>query len=493
MAWSIPSSASVCRTRERGVTGDPLYLAGQWRAGAVDEALRAPWDDALLATQSLAGEAEIDAALAAATAARGACGALPLVERAQALRHVARRLGEDRASLALQLCRAVGKPIVEAEGEVDRAIRTFSLAADACSQSVSETLELAGNGRPRLGVVRRFPVGVVVAIAPFNFPLNLVAHKLAPAIAAGCPVIVKPPPQAPGLALALARYVAETSWPAGGLSVLPCAPAVAERLVTDPRAQLVSFTGSQAVGWRLRTIAGTKRVVLELGGNAAAFVDDSADLDRAAAALAASAFAYAGQKCISLQRLFLAASIYERFVAKLIAATQAIRVGDPEQRATICGPLIDDRAAHRLSDWIDEAVAAGATPLVAGDREGRRFQPAIFEGVPAAVRLAREEAFGPTLNVAPVASCDEAFAAINDSAYGLQAAIWSARREVIEAAHRTLEVGAIVVDDAPSFRDDAMPYGGVKASGLGREGVRYAIADLTEPRLLVLPPSASAT
>ncbi len=470
--------------------GDPLYLAGQWRSGAVEEAVRAPWDDALVATQSLAGEAEVDLALAAATVARPACAALPLAERAQVLRHVAQRLGEDRAPLALQLCRAVGKPLVEAEGEVDRAIRTFSLAADACSQIASETMELSGNGRPRLGVVRRFPIGVVIAIAPFNFPLNLVAHKLAPAIAAGCPVIVKPPPQAPGLALALARFIAETSWPAGGLSVLPCAPAIAERLVTDPRPQLVSFTGSQAVGWKLRAIAGPKRVVLELGGNAAAFVDETADLDRAAAALAPSAFAYAGQKCISLQRLFIATSIYDRFVAKLIGATLAIRVGDPEQRPTVCGPLIDDRAAHRLTAWIDEAVAAGATPLLAGDREGRCFAPSIFEGVPAHVRLAREEAFGPTLNVAPVASPDEAFFAINDSAYGLQAAIWSARHEVIEAAHRTLEVGAIVVDDAPSFRDDAMPYGGVKASGVGREGVRYAIADMTEPRLLVLPPAA---
>ncbi len=470
-------------------TGYAPFVAGAWRDGAQRRTLHAPYDGVAFGETSDATARDVEDALVGAVAARPACAALPSSERAAVLRHVAARLGEARSVLARHICVAVGKPIVEAEAEVDRATRTFQLAAEALSAPVGETLELAGNGRPRAAVVRRFPVGVVVAIAPFNFPLNLVAHKLAPAIAAGCPVLLKPPPQAPLPSLALAQFLSETSWPAEALSVLPCDPALAETLVTDPRPQLVSFTGSQAVGWRLRAIAGSKRVVLELGGNAAAYVDGSADLDAAASALVASAFAYAGQKCISLQRLFVADEIYGNFVGKCLAAATKITVGDPSDRGTLCGPVIDDRAQLRIEEWVAEAERAGAEPLLPMRVERPRLlTPGIYRNVPNSVRLAREEAFAPTLNVASAPSPAAAFSAMNDSDYGLQAAVWTERQEVVQAAFEQLEVGGVIVNDAPSFRDDAMPYGGVKRSGLGREGVRSAITELTEPRLLVMPP-----
>jgi len=381
-----------------------------------------------------------------------------------------------------------GKPIRYAAAEVDRAIWTFTVASEETKRVAGELppLDASPVGEGYLAMTARLPVGPVAAISPFNFPINLVAHKVAPAFAVGAPVVLKPPPQAPLTALRLGRIVQEAGAPPGLFNVVPCSVEVAAQLVTDDRMALLSFTGSARVGWTLKNQAGKKRVVLELGGNAAAIVHEDADVDDAATRLAVGAFAYAGQICISTQRIYIQDGVYDRFLSRFLAAVSQLPVGDPADPRTVVGPMIDQAAADRVESWVKEAVSHGATALLAGSRRDNVLSPVVLSGVDARMKVVCEEVFGPVVVVSRYRTWQEAIDQVNASPYGLQASVFTRGVDEVVRAWAGLDVGGVIVNDYPMFRVDQMPYGGAKESGLGREGVRYAMDSMTEPRLLVI-------
>jgi glyceraldehyde-3-phosphate dehydrogenase (NADP+) len=473
------------------------YIAGKWTKTTQRRELRAPFDDSHFATVHLCGARELEDAIAAGVRATPVVAALSSYERSAILRAVAARVRARREELALGLCYESGKPIAEAFSEVDRAEHCFELAAGEAERIGGEVmpLDLRPASAGRWGVTRRFPVGLVAGIAPFNFPLNLAVHKIAPAMAAGCPIVLKPATQTPTSTLRLAEIIDDTAWPKGGLSIMPASRESADALTTDERIALLSFTGSAEVGWRMKARAGKKRVLLELGGNAAAIVDESADLDYAVPKLVYGAFSYSGQKCISVQRIFVHARRWDAFVAAFVDDARRLKVGDPRDGDVLVGPMIDEANARRVEDWIDEARRLGAEVLLGGPRRGRLVPPTVLAEVPRTARLDREEAFGPTVNLSRVGDFDEAIARVNDSRYGLQCGVFT--RDLTHAWHafERISVGAVILNDAPSYRVDHMPYGGVKDSGFGREGIRYAVEEMTEPRLLVvaMPPAADFT
>ena len=448
-----------------------------------------PWTGTPIAEAVRATAGDLDEAIATAAAAFPAMRAMPRHARRDLLARVSTRLAERRTELGAEISRSCGKPITQSLAEVDRATLTFSLAADETRRFGGEVIPLDVDARAEqmLGSVRRFPVGPISAISPFNFPLNLLAHKVAPAIAVGSTVVVKPPPQCPQLAFLLGQILAECGLPAGAYSVLHLPIPVAEGLATDPRLALLSFTGSATVGWHLRSIAGKKKVVLELGGNAACVVhEDAGPLEAIARRVAVSAFAYAGQVCIKTQRLFVHEPIYERFTDLVTRAAAALPVGDPSDPATVVGPLIDARSADRVERWVAEAVAGGARTRLAGARTANVLSPGILEGARATDKVSCMEVFGPVLTVAPYARWSDALAAANDSPFGLQAGVFTRDIGRIFEAYDALEVGGVMANEVPNLRVDNFPYGGVKESGFGREGVRYAMEDMSEPRMLVL-------
>jgi acyl-CoA reductase-like NAD-dependent aldehyde dehydrogenase len=442
---------------------------------------------------ALAEAGIIEQAIAAAQAAEPAMRALPPYARQAVLEQCIARFRERFDELALALCVEAGKPIRDAEGEVTRLIDTFRVAAEEAVRidGTLPNLEISERAKGYRGFVQRVPLGACSFITPFNFPLNLVAHKVAPAIAAGCPFVLKPSEKTPVGALIIGEVLAETALPPGAFSILPCRIGDADPFVTDGRLKLLSFTGGQ-VGWELKAKAGRKKVVLELGGNAACLVDadQRGSLDRVVERLVFGAYYQSGPSCIKVQRVLAHASLYEDLRERFVAATKNLRAGDPKQRDTFLGPLIDEDSARRLESWITEAVQAGARLLCGGGRSGNRLEASVLEDVPAGTKLDAQEAFGPVTLLAPFDDFDEALARINASEYGLQAGVFSNDLAHAMRAWDVLEVGGVVVGDIPSFRVDNMPYGGVKRSGLGREGIRCAIADMTEPRLLVLRGSA---
>jgi aldehyde dehydrogenase (NAD+) len=466
----------------------PFLLAGAPRS--TDEAVevRTPYDGELLARVAVPAEADVESALASAQATREAGAALSAATRAEALAHVSRRLVERRAEVSELIVREGGKPWKWAAAEADRAAVTFRWAAEEARRIDGEMLRLDTDGYlgSRLGLVRRFPAGVVLGITPFNFPVNLVAHKLAPALAAGCPTIIKPAPATPLGALLLGDLVAETDLPPGLLSVLPLPNDRASALVTDDRVAHVSFTGSTAVGWSLKAAAPRKRFTLELGGNAAAVVHSDADLDHAVARIVFGGYYQAGQSCVSVQRVLVHEDVYDGVLARLAASVEKLQTGDPMDRATDVGPLINRAALDRVAAWVDAAVADGATAVVGGHRRDPFYEPTLLVDVPRAQPAWCEEMFGPVVALASYRSFDEAVAEVNASPYGLQAGVFSRDLDLAFRAHARLEVGGVIVNDVSAFRADQMPYGGVKASGEGREGLRYAIEAMTEPRILVL-------
>ncbi len=409
--------------------------------------------------------------------------------RQAVLQHCATRFVERRDELAEALCIEAGKPIKDAAGEVTRLIETFRIAAEEAVRINGETLnlELAARLDGYHGYTRRVPIGPVSFITPFNFPLNLVAHKVAPAIAAGCPFVLKPSEKTPVGALVIGEVLAETDLPRGAFSILPLDGAHAAPLVEDERFKLLSFTGSQ-VGWRLKARAGRKKVTLELGGNAACIVDadQGPKLEKVVARLIFGAFYQSGQSCIGVQRIYAHANVYDALKRKLVAATRKLKSGDPKDSGVFLGPMIDEAAAERLHGWILEAKKAGGKILCGGRRSGNMLEATLMENVPADAKANRMEAFGPFALLAPFRKFDEAIAMVNDSDYGLQAGIFTDRLDHAMRAWNELEQGGIIVNDIPSFRVDNMPYGGVKLSGLGREGVRYAIEDMSEVRLMVM-------
>jgi acyl-CoA reductase-like NAD-dependent aldehyde dehydrogenase len=470
----------------------PFYLAGEPASSDDVLTVHHPYDGRVVDSTSHATPEQVERAVAAAAAVAGEAAALPAHVRAGALDHVSRRIAERADEVARLITAEGGKPLKWARGEAARAVATFRWAAEEARRNSGELQRLdtepAGTGR--IAVVRRVPRGPVLGISPFNFPLNLVAHKMAPALAAGAPIVVKPAPATPLSALLLGELLAETDLPAGMFSVLPVPNDRAGTLVDDPRLPVVSFTGSGPVGWSIRDRVPRKHVTLELGGNAAAVVceDWSATEDLQWAAERAATFAtyQAGQSCISVQRVFVHEWLFDAFLHRLVSAVQLQRVGDPFDEQTDVGPLINQAAAERVEAWVDEAVAAGATVHTGGKRDGNSYAPTVLTGVPKEARVSAEEVFGPVLVVTPVQDAAAAFAAVNDSAYGLQAGVFTHNIQTAFTAHRTLAVGGVIVGDVPSYRADQMPYGGIKGSGIGREGVASAIADYTEPRVMVL-------
>jgi acyl-CoA reductase-like NAD-dependent aldehyde dehydrogenase len=466
----------------------PLYLANRPETPNADLEVRDKFNDTIIAHIPLADAATIDRAIGAAQAAAPALRAMPSHARQAVLEHCVVRFTARKAKLAEMLCAEAGKPIADARGEVARLIDTFKIAAEESVRIVGEVLPLDRTPRSAgyLGFWKRVPIGPCSFISPFNFPLNLAAHKIAPALAVGCPFVLKPASLTPLGALAIGEVLAETDLPAGAFSILPCRRDAAELFTTDARFKLLSFTGSPDVGWDLKHRAGRKRVVLELGGNAAVIVDEGVDLDDAARRIALGAFYQSGQSCISVQRIFIHEKIYDDFKTKLLTETAAYKSGDPRDEATRIGPIISDEEAARIESWIQSAVASGARVLCGGTRRGRIVEATLLENVPESAEISCREVFGPVALLAPFKDFDEALDAVNGSEFGLQAGVFT---RDIHKAHRAwdrLEVGGVVINEAPSWRVDHMPYGGVKSSGFGREGIRWAIEDMSEVRLMIV-------
>jgi len=450
----------------------------------------APWDDRVVARVAVAGPADLEAALAAAVAAAPAVAALPAFARAEALHRAAAAVRAQADLLARTICEEGGKPIRYARGEVERAARTFTASAEEATRlhGTAPALDGAPAGAGRTATVRRHPLGVVAAITPFNFPLNLAVHKVGPALAAGNAVVLKPSEKVPVTGLLLGALLDGCGLPAGAVNVVVGDdPELGARLVRDPRPAAVSFTGSPEVGWALRAAAGTKRVTLELGGNAAVVIDRSADLEDAARRVTEAAFAHAGQICISAQRIFVHRDVAAAFRDAFFAAVaRDAKAGDPADPGTMVGPMISEAAAERVEAWLAAAERGGGRVTRFGARRRTVLPATVIEGAPADADVHRKEVFGPVVTLDPVASFAEGLARADDSDFGLQASVFTADLDAVLDAELRLTVGAVIVNDAPTFRVDTMPYGGERASGLGREGVAEAVRSFTRERLTVI-------
>jgi glyceraldehyde-3-phosphate dehydrogenase (NADP+) len=450
--------------------------------------VRSPYDDALVAVVHRAGPGAIEEAIATAVAAFQETRKMPSWRRSEILMNISQGIAARHEELARTIALEAGKPIRTARAEVDRAVFTFKIAAE-------ETLRLYGEIVPldwlpgtegRIGQIRRVPRGPVVGISPFNFPLNLVAHKVAPAMAAGDPIILRPATQTPISSFKLAEIVLESGWPAAGIAVVPCKTTDAGPLIEDNRIKVLTFTGSPAVGWALKSRAGRKMVTLELGGNAGTIVHKDADVDYAASRVAWGAYSYAGQSCISVQRVYTHHDIFESFVDDLIPRVEELVVGDPLDEATDVGPLIDMGAADRLAVWLEEAIAGGAQVLAGGERDGNIWQPTVLASLQEDMNISCQEAFGPFVGLYSYTDVMDAIRRVDQSDFGLQAGMFTNDVNLIQTAFNEIEVGGLMINDVSTFRVDHMPYGGVKASGFGREGLRYAIEEMTEMKLLMV-------
>lgn len=466
----------------------PLFVAGSWRESGERMTIRSPYDGAELCTVAQAQPADIEDAIACATSTFATSRKMPTWQRAELCRKTAAGFGPRREELAMAMVLEGGKPIGDARAEVDRAVHCFEVAASEAETLGGQVmpLDLRASAAGRIGFTRRVPVGPIGAISPFNFPLNLAVHKIAPALALGCPVVLKPAPQTPTVCLQLAEIIDAAGWPKGMLSVVPSAPAVADRLVTDERIKLLTFTGSPEVGWEMKKRCGKKKIVLELGSNAAVIVDEGADLVLALPRIVYGAYSYAGQKCISVQRIYVHDKLYDTFVAQLLAATARVKCGDPRDPEVLIGPMINQAAAVRVEQWIEEAKARGARALAGGPRQGSVVPATVLVDVPHDAKVSCEEVFGPVVTVERFHDFNDALARANDSRFGLQAGVFTADLNRALRAWSELEMGGVIINDVPTWRIDPMPYGGVKDSGFGREGLRSSMEEMTEQRLLVV-------
>jgi acyl-CoA reductase-like NAD-dependent aldehyde dehydrogenase len=484
--------AGEVTSRETARTGNGLgeyrfLAAGEWGTGTT-YTVRCPYDGEPVATVHRAGRDDLERAIQGAVRAFDVTRKFPAYQRSTILRDIARIIGERSEELARTIALEAGKPIKQARLEVGRTVNVFAVAAEEAGRFEDEVLHLDAlpGGERREGIVKRFPIGPVAAITPFNFPLMLSAHKIAPAIAAGCSVVQKPASQTPVSALKLAEIVLEAGWPAEALSVLPLSSADADPLAEDDRFKLLTFTGSPLVGWDLKSRSGAKRVTLELGGNAGVIIHEDANLARAAERCVVGGYSYAGQSCISVQRIFVHEKVYDSFIEELIPRVEALKVGHPLDESSDLASMITENDAKRVGEWLEEATGAGAQYLTGGGIERGVVRPTVVAGAAPELRVNCNEIFAPVVTVQPYADFDEALNAVNSSAYGLQAGVFTNDVNRIFHAYEELEVGGVMVNEIPSWRIDSMPYGGVKQSGFGREGLKYAIEEMTEPRLLVI-------
>jgi aldehyde dehydrogenase (NAD+) len=463
-------------------------VAGEWKDSSETFEVNSPFDGSVVATVATPSAADIEIAAQAAADAFSESRKLPVHARAEALMHISRRLQERADEVAEVIAREGGKPLKWAKVEAARAVSTFRWAAEECRREPGQVMRLDTEASlgTRMGIIRRFPLGPVLAIAPFNFPVNLVAHKMAPALAVGAPIVIKPATKTPLGALILGELFGETDLPDGMLSVLPIGGSEAGELARDERFAKISFTGSSQVGWALKKADPKKAVTLELGGNAGVIVHTDADLDRAAQRIAFGGYYQAGQSCIAVQRVLVHEAVADEFSDKLVAEVEKLKTGDPMDPETDVGPVIDHDALERIAEWVDEAVQAGAEILVGGKREDPFYAPTILTNTNQRMKVRCEEIFGPVVTLGTYTDFEQAIEEVNSSQYGLQAGIFTKNIDRIMLAHRDLEVGGVIQNDVSSFRADQMPYGGTKDSGSGREGLRWAMDEMTEPRILVL-------
>jgi acyl-CoA reductase-like NAD-dependent aldehyde dehydrogenase len=465
-----------------------IYLGGSFVETKEFLEIVNPFTGALIDRCGKAGAEEIDTAIRRAQQAGAEMSRLASAERYEILRYVSNNLSSDRGRLAALLAQECGKPLRYAVGEIDRAADTFQVAAEESKRLPREyiSLDWTAAGKGKEGWIRYFPAGIVVGITPFNFPMNLVAHKVAPAIAAGCPIILKPASSTPLSSLELARIIDRTSLPKGAFSVLPCDRRMADRVITDPRIAVLSFTGSPEVGWSMKERAGKKKVVLELGGNAGVLIAGDADLDHAVSRCVMGGFAYSGQVCIHVQRIFVVKDLFAAFCERFVSRVRALNFGDPVNETTEISCMIDENNALRVEQWVNRAIAKGAKLLYGGSREGTYYPPTVLTGTDTTMEVNGEEVFGPVVVVEQVDSVADGIRHLNDSRFGLQAGLFTFDMRSIRQAFEEVEVGGLIINDVPTFRVDHMPYGGIKDSGFGREGVKYAIRDYMEAKILVL-------
>jgi aldehyde dehydrogenase (NAD+) len=466
----------------------PYLVNGEWRTGEGSFEVRSPFDDSVVAEVGSPTEADVEEATATAAHVLGEAQHLPVWMRSEALDHISRRLAERVDENAELIAREGGKPLKWARVEATRAISTFRWASEVIRHGDDELMRLDTEKSlgSRIGLIRRFPFGPVLGITPFNFPLNLVAHKVAPALAVGAPIVIKPAHATPLGSLVLAELFDETELPKGMLQVLPVSSQVADGMARDERFRKISFTGSSGVGWYLKGLDPKKRVTLELGGNAGVIVHSDADLDVAAQRVAFGGYYQAGQSCISVQRVLVQEEIYEDYAARLVKAVEELKVGDPLDPTVDVGPVIDRGSLERIVEWVDQAVAQGAEVLTGGKSDGPFYLPTVLSRTTPEMKVRCEEIFGPVTTITPYRTFEEAIHEVNNSKYGLQAGVFTRNVDLAFLAHRMIDVGGVIVNDVSAFRADQMPYGGSKDSGFGREGLRYAMDEMTEPRIMVL-------
>ncbi len=464
-----------------------IYCAGNFITTTKKHLVKSPYNIDQVATTFLAGETELDKAIVTAENSKTELLSLPAYKRYSILKHISEELFSLRQQFAELITFESGKPIRYALAEVDRSIQTFIVAAEESKRLPKEYMSLdwtpSGNGKE--GILKYFPVGIVAGISPFNFPLNLAVHKIAPAIASGCPIILKPSSLTPLSTLMLAQIIDRTDLPKGAVSILPMDRQTGNKLVTDERISLLSFTGSPEVGWKMKRDAGNKKVVLELGGNAGVIISHGSDLDTAATKCVAGGFSYSGQVCIHTQRIYVIRDLFEAFLKLFVEKTKLLKPGDPLDPSTDMAVMIDEANALRVENWVNEAVENGATILTGGKREKSYMPPTVLTGTHETMRVCAAEVFGPVVVIEPVDSFAEAIRRVNSGRFGLQAGVFTDSISEMNEAFNNLQVGGVIINDVPTFRVDHMPYGGVKDSGSGREGVKYAILDMMEPRLLV--------
>jgi acyl-CoA reductase-like NAD-dependent aldehyde dehydrogenase len=470
------------------MTTRPFLVNGDWRTGEGTLEVHSPFDRSVVAEIGVPTDGDVEEAAASAAATFRESRHLPVHARSEALDHISGRLKETIDENAELIAREGGKPIKWAKVEATRAVSTFRWASEVVRHGDDELMRLDTESSlgSRVGLLRRFPIGPVLGITPFNFPLNLVAHKVAPALAVGAPIVVKPASATPIGSLRLAELFAETELPKGMYQVLPVSSKVADRMARDERYRKISFTGSAEIGWYLKGLDPKKRVTLELGGNAGVIVHADADLDLAAQRIAFGGYYQAGQSCISVQRVLVQSEVYEDFCARLVKQVESLKVGDPLDPTVDVGPVIEPKEVDRIDSWVQEAVSQGAEVLTGGKGDAPFYEPTLLSRVTPEMKVCREEVFGPVVTISPYQTFEEALAVVNDSRYGLQAGVFTNDINRAFEAHRTIEVGGLIVNDVSAFRADQMPYGGSKDSGFGREGLRFAMEEMTEPRIMVL-------